>query len=85
MCAGICMHADLLKAFTLMGAMSYNNIIIMIQLLSDKFAIPKIKAYSSVLQYSGTSHNGLSEIRTASIQWTNHVPPIDFDMEITHF
>ena len=35
--------------------------------------------------YSGTSHNGLSEIRTASIQWTNNVPPIDFAIEIIHF
>ena len=32
--------------------------------------------------YSGT---GLSEIRTASIQQTNHVPPIDFAIEIIHF
>ena len=27
---------------------------------------------------SGTSHNKLSEIWTASIQWTKNVPPIDF-------
>ena len=35
--------------------------------------------------YSGTSHNGLSEIRTASIQQTNHVPPNDFTIELIHF
>ena len=35
--------------------------------------------------YSGTSHNGLSEIRTASIQRTNNVPPIDFAIEIMYF
>ena len=34
---------------------------------------------------SGTSHNRLSEIRTASIQWTKNVTPIDFAIEITHF
>ena len=37
--------------------------------------------------YSGTSHNGLSKIRTTvtSIQWTNNVPPIDFAIEIIHY
>ena len=35
--------------------------------------------------YSGTSHNGLSEIQTASIQWTNHVPPNDFTIELIQF
>ena len=35
--------------------------------------------------YSGTSHKGLSEMRSASIQRTNHVPPIDFAIEIIHF
>ena len=35
--------------------------------------------------YSGTSHNGLSEIQTASIQWTNYMPPIDYAIEIIHF
>ena len=37
--------------------------------------------------YSRTSHNGLSdlEIQTASIHWTNNVPPIDFAIEIIHF
>ena len=32
--------------------------------------------YSSS-SYSGTSHNGLSEIWTASMQWTNNVPLAD--------
>ena len=35
--------------------------------------------------YSGTSHNGLSDIRTASIQRTNNVPPINFAIEKIHF
>ena len=35
--------------------------------------------------YSGTSHNGLSKIQTASIQQTNNVPPIDFAIETIHF
>ena len=35
--------------------------------------------------YSGTFHNGLSKIRTASIQQTNNMPPIDFAMQIIHF
>ena len=38
--------------------------------------------------YSGTSHNRLSEIRTASVQLqrTNNVPPqVDFTIEIIHF
>ena len=35
--------------------------------------------------YSGTSHNRLSEIWTASIQQTNNVPPIDFAIETIHF
>ena len=35
--------------------------------------------------YSGTSHNGLSEIRTTYIQWTDNVPPIDFAIEVIHF
>ena len=35
--------------------------------------------------YSGTSHNGLSEIQTTSIQRTNNVPPIDFAIEKIHF
>ena len=36
------------------------------------------------LCYSGTSHNGLSEIRTTSLQRTNNVPPIVFAIEIIH-
>ena len=35
--------------------------------------------------YNGTSHNRLSEIRTASIQRTNYTPLIDFAIEIMHF
>ena len=35
--------------------------------------------------YRGSSHNGLSEIRIASIQWTNNVPPIDLAIVIVHF
>ena len=33
--------------------------------------------------YSGTSHNGLSKIRTASMQLTNHMSPVDIAIEIT--
>ena len=32
-----------------------------------------------------TSHSGLSEIQTASIQQSNSVLPIDFAIEIMHF
>ena len=35
--------------------------------------------------YSGTSHNGLSEIRMASMQRTNHMSPIGFGIEVIHF
>ena len=39
-------------------------------------------SYSKVMYYSGT---GFSEIQTASIQRTNHVPRIDFATEIIRF
>ena len=35
--------------------------------------------------YSETSDNGPSEIRTSSIQQTNHMPPIDVAIELIHF
>ena len=31
-----------------------------------------------VMQYSGTSHDGLSEMWTTSVRWTNNMPLIDF-------
>ena len=44
-----------------------------------------ITKHRCVRIYSGTSHNGLSDIWTASLQRTNNVPPIDFAVEIIHF
>ena len=40
--------------------------------------LPSLPPY----MYSGTSHNGHSKIRTASIQRTSNVPPIDSAIEI---
>ena len=35
--------------------------------------------------YSKTSNNGPSEKRTTSVQRTNHLPPVDFTIELIHF
>ena len=32
-----------------------------------------------------TSNNGPSQKRTTSVQWTAHLPPIDFTIELIHF
>ena len=39
----------------------------------------------SAHDYSGTPHNGHSEIWTASVQHTGNVPPIDSAIETIHF
>ena len=36
-------------------------------------------------QYSKTSNNGPSEKRTTSVQRMDHLPPIDFTIELIHF
>ena len=51
--------------------------------LGKNFIPQKVLVIHTV--YSGTSHNGLSEIRSTSIQRTNNVPLLDFAIETIHF
>ena len=41
--------------------------------------------FHSLWDYSEISNNRISNIQTTSIQWTNHVPPIDFTIQLIHF
>ena len=45
----------------------------------------ELSPYLSSLVDSKTSDNGPSEKRTTSVQWTAHLPPIAFTIEIAHF
>ena len=44
-----------------------------------------IHEYIPVNCYSKTSNNGPSEKQTTSLRWTDHLPLIDFTIELTHF
>ena len=64
---------------------TFFNVILSVTMSTAMFPLITYRTDMVDKGYSKTSYNGPFEKQTTSVQWTAHLPPIDFTTELIHF